>query len=126
METKYNPANKSVETTLSLGMAKERNGDRMGERILTITTSKYERMISTSASVKMLIKLEGGMNIWQHCFSFAGDKDGDYSARLQREVCPRATEKVLRAYHAKAEPLFDEVVRRAKEHYGLTEQQGVA
>lgn len=112
MNTEYNKDRKEVVTTISFGQAKERHGETIGERVLTITTSKYERTMSTRASVSW-----HGPHSRQHIFSLAGDKDGDFSARLQQEVCPRATEKVLRAYHAKAEPLFEAVINRAREHY---------
>lgn len=112
MNTEYNKAKKEMITTHSLGQAKERHGDKIGERILTISTYKYGQQISTNAKVSW-----HGDGVVSHCFSFAGDKDGDFSITLQKEVCPRATEKVIRAYHAKAEPLFEGVLSKAREHY---------
>ncbi len=114
MNTFYNKDKKEMVSILSLGPAKEWTGETMGQRILTITTSKYERYISTSASVDW-----HGPHSRQHIYSFSGDKNADYSARLQTEICPRATEKVIRAYHAKAEPIFELVIKRAKEHYNV-------
>lgn len=112
MKTEYNADKKELVTTYSMGSAKERHGDQIGERVLTITTSKHEKTISTRASVSLHLGISR-----VHCFSFAGDIDGDYSARLQSEACPRVSEKVIRAYHAKAEPLFAQVIEQATAHY---------
>ncbi len=112
METEYNKDKKEMVSTLHMGQAKERYGETIGERVLTITTRKYERTISTTASVSW-----HGPHSRQHCYSFAGDKDGDFSKTLQKEPCPRATEKVIRAYHARAEWMFEAVINQAREHY---------
>lgn len=114
MQTEYNNSRKEASTKISFGQAKERHGERIGERILTITTSKGYNggEIETSASVSL--HYDGCMT---HAFSFKGDKEGDFRNTLQKVPCKRVTEKSILAAHESAKAFFQATIEEALKHY---------
>src|ERR1035437_995569 len=113
LQTTYNADRKEAKTVHPMGPAKERfGGNRDGERVLEITTSKYEGILKTNASV-FFVHDHGKT----HCFGLGSPKDGDFSATLNRAQCPRATEKVIRQAHEAALAEFDAVLEAATKHY---------
>ena len=111
--TTYDKQQKQVETVVSLGSAKERFGERIGERILHIATRKNSRgELCTSATVYW-----HGEGMRQHAMSVCGDKNGDYSRTIRATPCARATEKAIMQAHDIALADFGAVVDAATNHY---------
>lgn len=76
--TTYDKIRKEAKSIYSMGPAKERfGGDRTGERVLEITTSKYNGVLKTNASV-FFVHGHGKT----HCFGLGSPKDGDFSMTL--------------------------------------------
>lgn len=117
METTYNPIKKEMVTTHRLGQAKERHGEGTGERILTISTYKYERDIITRAEVSLHTATG-----FQHAYGMVRDGEGDYSKRLQRVPCPRVSEKVIKAAHQSQAVWFQAILDEAIAWYARQEQ----
>ena len=110
--TVYDVVLKQAITKHSLGAAKERHGERIGERILTMTTSKSYSMLRTSISVSLHVD-----NTMQHIFSFKGDKQGDFSSVVQEVGCNRASEKAITKAHINALAFLPAAIKEAEAHY---------
>lgn len=117
MEYIYNKNQKEAVSSVSLGMVKERHGDKMGERRLTITTRKGYKSgtLRTEARVNW-----HGDGVMSHCFGLGSG--GDYSAEIITTPCARVTEKAIIAQHSKvtgegAEPIAYRFLEAAKAYY---------
>ncbi len=108
----YNKAEKEAVSTVPTGMVKERHGDKMGERRLTITTRKgYKNgTLRTEARVSW-----HGDGVMSHAFGLV--KGGDYSAEIITTPCARVTEKAICTQHALASKDFQQFLDAATVYY---------
>jgi hypothetical protein len=117
MQTVYDKVSREVITTYNLGQRKQRNGEKIGELVLTISTRKDSHQgISTYASVSLHLE-----NFTEHAFSFGGD--GDYSKNMLNQPCKRVTEKALLNAHENVRGMFNDILQAALAHYGITQEQ---
>ena len=97
-------------TLFPMGPAKERHGDKVGERVLEIYTRKEPRGGIHSRAMVML-KRDG----WsQHAIGLGAG--GDYSRGILRAGV-KCTEKAVRELHAAALLQADTIMAEAVAHY---------
>lgn len=116
--TKTNNGHKAT-TDYSLGMIAATEHEKGGERVLRISTAKEmftSGVIESRASVHTARNC--GLGYVAECHAMGlGSNCGDYNRTIARVECKRITEKDVRAAHAEALKLFQEVLDRATAHY---------
>ena len=115
METKVTKGKNGweAETSISMGPATERHGDKVGERVLTIRTSKgYGPGKGIDARASVALHLDGWV---QHVIGY-GTPGGDFSQRILRSGA-KCTEKAVRALHEEAITHADAILADARDHY---------